>query len=57
MNYLTIKEVAEQFNVTTKTIRRWMKGNGFPYYKPGGSLRFDPDDVKAWVKKQKEEAK
>lgn len=53
---LTVKELAEYYNVTPLTIYRW-KANGMPHEKigtSGRSLRFELDKVRAWMKvKQK----
>jgi excisionase family DNA binding protein len=52
-NALSIKEVAEYFNVSTRTIRDWMKRDGnFPRpFKKFGTLRFSKSSVeKYWEK-------
>jgi len=49
-NVLTKKELAEILKVTVVTVDRQMK-KGMPYMKlSGGSVRFDLEEVKQWMK-------
>jgi excisionase family DNA binding protein len=52
-NALSIKEVAEYFNVSTRTIRDWMKRDeSFPRpFKKFGTLRFSQVSVKKYWEK------
>lgn len=44
--WLTAKQVADQFQVTVRTIRRWRRNGYFPPpVKIGGSLRWRASDV------------
>lgn len=55
---VTIKQVAEYFGVSSRTIRNWMKNDeNFPGgFKRYGTLRFRESEIKAyWVKNQKKE--
>lgn len=44
-----INVVAIKYEVTTKTIRNWVK-QGLPHIKVGRVLRFDMGEVDNWVK-------
>lgn len=55
----SIKEVAEYFGVSTRTIREWGKrDDSFPRpFKKFGTLRYQRSEiVKYWAKNKKEEA-
>lgn len=47
--YLSIPEVAEELDVSTKTVRRFIKGGELPAVFLAGKYRIDPADVKALV--------
>ena len=49
--YLTTKELAKIFSVTTRTVVNWREA-GMPYKKLGRSVRFDLDEVLAWSEKR-----
>ncbi len=46
---LTIKEVAELLAVTERHIRRLVHERRIPYVKWGHLVRFDPDEIAAWL--------
>ena len=52
INLLTLEEMAEKSKVTTRTIHNWILG-GMPVMKIGGVLRFDPEEVMAWMKQKR----
>jgi excisionase family DNA binding protein len=45
---LTIEQIAEIFQVSTRTVHRWIDG-GCPVMRPGGSIRFDLEAVRGWA--------
>lgn len=45
----TIEEVAERLGVSVRHIRRLVHERRIPYIKWGHLLRFDPDDIEAWI--------
>ena len=51
--YLTKKEVAEKFKVSTKTIERWIKEKDMPYSRVDDVLRFNEKEVEEWFSSQK----
>ena len=46
---LTIAEVAELLNVTVRHVRRLVQERRIPFIKWGHLLRFDPDEIEAWI--------
>lgn len=51
---LTIREASKKLNVTTKTIRNWIKQGRLPAYKTvGNHYRFDPKELEDWLAEQK----
>ena len=49
--WFTIKEACEYLDVSEQTLHRWMREGAITYYKIGGSTRFKPEDLDAFVKK------
>lgn len=48
-----IAEAAGYLRKTSKTLRNWMAHSyGPPVYVVGGSYRYDPAEVRAWVREQ-----
>lgn len=45
----TVDDVAKYFGVTTRTVRRWLKETTIPHSRPGGSIRFNIDEVAEWA--------
>lgn len=50
---LTIKDLQEKLQVSRQTINNW-RSAGMPYKTIGRNVRFDPDDVSAWINQQDE---
>jgi excisionase family DNA binding protein len=48
-SYWCKKDIAKYFAVSTRKIEHMMKKGLLPYIKFGGSVRFDPEKVKAFV--------
>jgi excisionase family DNA binding protein len=51
---MTIGDVADHVNVSVNTVRSWVKQDRIPYLKAGQLLRFDPDEVDAWLRARSE---
>ena len=49
---MTVKDIAENFNVSRRTIFNWIEAAEMPSVKLGGAVRFNAEDVQAWVEKQ-----
>jgi len=46
---VSIEEMMKKFMVSKTTIFTWIRKNGLPSIKLGGTLRFDPREVEEWV--------
>ena len=47
---LTEREAAERLSVAVATLRRWRwAGNKLPFLKIGSAVRYDPDELDAYV--------
>lgn len=52
---LSIEEVAEILQIPIPTLRAWRhKGTGIPSFRVGRHVRYDADDLEAWLVQQKE---
>lgn len=51
MKLLTVEEIAELFQTSTSTIYRWVHKREIPFVKLGGKLRFSPDAIHEYIKK------
>ena len=47
---LTVTQVSKMLNVSPKTTYLWCDLHIIPHYRLRGSIRFDLDEIKAWVK-------
>ncbi len=46
---LSIDVLADHLGVTERFVRRLVEDNRVPYLKVGKFVRFDPDDINAWL--------
>ena len=46
---MAIEEVAERLGVSVRHVRRLVHERRIPFIKWGHLLRFDPDDIEAWI--------
>jgi len=53
MRIATVDDIAALLQVSKKTVYQWAELNVLPSVKLSGSLRFDLDDVEAWVQQCK----
>lgn len=44
----TVKDVAEHFGVSERTVWRWLKETDIPHRRIGGVVRFRLDEVDQW---------
>lgn len=49
MTLWTYEDLAEYLNVSVRTAKRWTRERGIPHLRSGSIVRFDPDEVRAWV--------
>jgi len=49
---LRVAEVAELFGVTPQHIYKMAANGRIPSFRISGSVRFDPDDVAAWLREK-----
>ncbi len=56
MKLLTVREVSKILQTKPKTVYQWAELGQIPYLKLNGSLRFDLDDILAWIKQCKKES-
>jgi excisionase family DNA binding protein len=49
---LKVAEVAELFGVTPQHIYKMAASGRIPSFRISGSVRFDPDDLAAWLKEK-----
>ncbi len=54
--YLNLKEVANLFGISEKTVYRLLNKGELPGIKVGGQWRFNRQEVETWLKKEKPEA-
>lgn len=47
--YLTVEEVADQLQVSARTIRRWIRDEGLPAIKVTRAVRVDAEDLSTWL--------
>lgn len=48
---LTIKEVSNILKISESTLYRWVHKKEIPFVKLGGKLRFSPDEIQEFIKK------
>ncbi len=53
MKLLDVQQLSEMLNVKPKTIYDWTHKEKIPYYKLGGSLRFNLEEIQKWIKSKK----
>lgn len=47
--WLTKKQAAEHLAVTTRTIERWQRDAGLPYFRVGSRCRYRASELDAWA--------
>ena len=52
----TIEQVADFLQTERSKVRYWVRVAQFPFIRLGRQVRFDPNDVKAWVARHKVES-
>jgi excisionase family DNA binding protein len=54
--YLDIAALAEGLRIKRSTLYAWAEQGTIPYLKLGRLLRFDPDEIEAWLQTHRHEA-
>jgi len=49
---LTVSDVAELLNISERQVYKLAAENGIPSFKIGGSVRFDPAAIAAWLRQR-----
>jgi len=52
---LTVPQLAEQLQIKAATLYTWAEQGSIPHLKLGRLLRFDPDEIEAWLHTQRRE--
>ncbi len=55
MRLVSIKIVAEFLMVKQSTVYSWVHSGSIPFHKLNGLVRFDMDQIEAWVKASKQQ--
>ncbi|OHD55378.1 MAG: hypothetical protein A2014_07180 [Spirochaetes bacterium GWF1_49_6] len=50
---MKVKDVTALLNVSEKSIYRWIKSDGFPYYRINGQYRFSKAEILEWATENK----
>ncbi len=49
MALVTIKELSAHLSVKESTLYSWVHNGSIPFRRLNGLIRFDPEEIKAWV--------
>ena len=49
----TIEDVADFLKVKTSVVKYWLHTSGIPFLKIGKHYRFDPNDIREWMERHK----
>jgi excisionase family DNA binding protein len=52
--YWDIKQLSPYLNIKPSTLYAWVAQGGIPHVKIHGLIRFDPEEIKAWLASFKE---
>ncbi len=50
MRLVTIREVSERLMVKPSTLYSWVRRGVIPFHRLNGLVRFDLDEIEAWIK-------
>jgi len=51
--YLSVQELSEALGISEETVYSWTSQKRIPFIKVGRCVRFDQDEVKAWLDKNR----
>jgi len=52
---MSLKEVAKEFGVTSRTVHNWVRSHGLPTVCIVGKVFVEPDALRAWWDQQKQQ--
>ena len=55
IRFFTILQVAERLSVSTRTVRRWIDGEGLVAHRFGAALRIAEGDLKAFIASRRDD--
>lgn len=55
-HYLDIAALAERLRIKRSTIYAWAEQGSIPHLKLGRLIRFDPDEIEAWLRAHRRDA-
>ncbi len=55
MRLVSIKIIADFLMVKPSTVYSWVHSRSIPFHKLNGLIRFDMDEIEAWVKSSKQQ--
>jgi excisionase family DNA binding protein len=55
-HYLNIAALAERLWIKRSTLYAWAAQGSIPHFKLGRLLRFDPDEIEAWLQTKRRDA-
>ncbi len=55
MQLVSIKTVSDLLSVKPSTLYSWVHNGTIPFHKLNGLIRFDLDEIEAWIKAEKRE--
>jgi len=53
MKMVTVKEVSDLLMVKISTVYSWVHNGSIPFHKLNGLVRFDLDEIEAWIRSSK----
>ena len=50
--HANVRDVADHFGVSERTVRRWLQATDIPYRRIAGTIRFNIDEVDVWASRR-----
>jgi excisionase family DNA binding protein len=50
---VSIDQLAQRLSITVRHVRRLVAERRVPYYKVGRLVRFDPDEITEWLRRER----
>jgi excisionase family DNA binding protein len=52
MQMISAEQLAERLSVPKITVYTWARRGQLPYYKMGRTVRFDEEEIEAWIRRR-----